>query len=138
MESCFCFQRWREGQGQREENNHRWNRPVWENALWCFLVPRSVAAAPHCGADMALGTARPGPHLQRGALVRERGAEERGHDAHDDLGDVLLQHRVRVLPVAGVVAGLRGKSRPRTGAQPSGRPGRRGTLGHSRTRLKRQ
>lgn len=55
------------------------------------------------------------PHLQRGALVGERGAEEGGHDAHDDLGDVLLQHGVRVLPVTGVVAGLRGESGPHTG-----------------------
>lgn len=49
------------------------------------------------------------PHLQGGALVREGGAEEGGDDAHDDLGHVLLQDGVRVLPVAGVVAGLQHK-----------------------------
>lgn len=53
------------------------------------------------------------PHLQGGALVREGGAEEGGDDAHDDLGHVLLQDGVCVLPVAGVVAGLQHKAEQR-------------------------
>lgn len=52
-------------------------------------------------------------HLQGGALVREGGAEEGGDDAHDDLGHVLLQDGVRVLPIAGVVAGLQHRAEQR-------------------------
>lgn len=46
-------------------------------------------------------------YLQAGALVRERRAEETRDDAHDGFGYVTLQDRIRMLPVAGVVAHLR-------------------------------
>lgn len=58
------------------------------------------------------------PHLQGGALVGEGGAEEGGDDAHDDLGHVLLQDGVCVLPVAGVVAGLQHKPQQGQGSSP--------------------
>lgn len=47
-------------------------------------------------------------YLQTGALIGEGRAEERGHDAHDRLGDIALQHCISMFPVTCVVAHLQG------------------------------
>lgn len=45
-------------------------------------------------------------YLQACTLVRERRAEETRDNAHHRLSYITLQHRIRMLPVTGVVAHL--------------------------------
>ena len=74
------------------------------------LTPES---APSPSAEELLGTTCISvriAYLQSRTLVWEGRTEERGDDAHDNLGDILLQNGVCVLPVTCVVTGLEDKS----------------------------